>query len=91
MHIADQRLQGWLLLDSYLPTGALTVMYLLIVWLGPKYMKHRQPYSCRGAMMLYNLGLTLLSFAMFYEVNTLLGMMLKHSVRLVERRGNSQF
>lgn len=58
-----------LLLDSYLPTLALTLGYLLIVWLGPKYMKRRQPYSCRGAMMLYNLGITILSFGMFYEVN----------------------
>lgn len=65
-------MRGWLLLDTYLPTLALTVTYLLIVWTGPKYMKHRQPYSCRGAMMLYNLGLTLLSFYMFYEVNRLL-------------------
>lgn len=48
-------------------------MYLLIVWLGPKYMKHRQPYSSRGLLVLYNLGLTLLSFYMVYEVNRLLG------------------
>lgn len=58
-----------MLLDHYPTTFALTVVYLLIVWLGPKYMKHRQPYSCRGAMMIYNLGLTLLSFYMFYEVS----------------------
>lgn len=58
-----------LLLDSYLPTLALTLSYLLIVWAGPKYMKRRQPYSCRGAMMLYNLAITLLSFRMFSEVN----------------------
>lgn len=60
-----------LLLDGYLPTLGLTLGYLLIVWLGPRYMKHRQPYSCRGAMMLYNLGITILSFGMFSEVNRL--------------------
>uniref|UniRef100_A0A669DP75 Elongation of very long chain fatty acids protein n=2 Tax=Oreochromis TaxID=8139 RepID=A0A669DP75_ORENI len=70
----DQRVRGMLLLDNYPPTFALTVMYLLIVWMGPKYMKHRQPYSCRAVMVFYNLGLTLLSFYMFYEVNEL-----KHS------------
>ncbi|XP_034041614.1 elongation of very long chain fatty acids protein 5 [Thalassophryne amazonica] len=64
----DQRVRGWLLLDDYTPTFALTVIYLLIVWMGPKYMRHRQPYSCRGLMVLYNLGLTLLSFYMFYEL-----------------------
>lgn len=73
LHISDQRVRGWLLLDNYPPTFALTVMYLLIVWTGPKYMKRRQPYSCRGLLVLYNLGLTLLSFYMFYEVNRLLG------------------
>lgn len=57
------------LLDSYLPTLALTLSYLLIVWAGPKYMKRRQPCSCRGAMMLYNLAITILSFRMFSEVN----------------------
>ncbi|XP_029305587.1 very long chain fatty acid elongase 5 [Cottoperca gobio] len=66
----DQRVRGWLLLDNYPPTFALTVMYLLIVWMGPKYMKHRQPYSSRGLLVLYNLGLTLLSFYMFYELVT---------------------
>lgn len=58
-----------LLLDSYLPTLALTMGYLLVVWVGPKYMRRRPPYSCRGAMMLYNLGITILSFGMFSEVN----------------------
>lgn len=57
-----------LLLDGYLPTLALTLGYLLVVWMGPRYMKHRQSYSCRGAMMLYNLGITILSFGMFSEV-----------------------
>lgn len=68
LHLSDPRVRGMLLLDSYLPTLALTLGYLLIVWLGPKYMKRRQPYSCRGAMMLYNLGITILSFWMFSEV-----------------------
>lgn len=58
-----------LLLDSYPPTLGLTLAYLLMVWVGPKYMKGRQAYSCRAAMMLYNLGITILSFWMFSEVN----------------------
>ncbi|KAF6731553.1 Elongation of very long chain fatty acids protein 5 [Oryzias melastigma] len=64
----DKRVQQMLLLDNYLPTFALTVMYLLIVWLGPKYMRHRQAYSCRGLMLLYNLGVTVLSFYMCYQL-----------------------
>lgn len=64
----DPRVRGWLLLDNYIPTFAFTVMYLLIVWMGPRYMKNRQPYSCRALLVPYNLCLTLLSLYMFYEV-----------------------
>ncbi|KAJ8393198.1 hypothetical protein AAFF_G00062700 [Aldrovandia affinis] len=64
----DQRVRGWLLLDHYPPTFALTVGYLLIVWLGPKYMRNRQPFSCRGLLVCYNVGLTLLSLYMFCEL-----------------------
>ncbi|XP_033835499.1 elongation of very long chain fatty acids protein 5 [Periophthalmus magnuspinnatus] len=64
----DPRVRGWLLLDNYLPTFALTVLYLLIVWVGPKYMKNRPPFSCRGLLLIYNVGLTLLSLYMFWEL-----------------------
>ncbi|XP_061083866.1 elongation of very long chain fatty acids protein 5 [Conger conger] len=66
----DPRVRGWLLLDHYPPTLALTVMYLLIVWLGPKYMRTRQPFSCRRVLVVYNVGLTLLSLYMFCELVT---------------------
>lgn len=65
---SDPRVRGWLLLDNYLPTLAFTIMYLLIVWMGPKYMRNRQPFSCRGILVVYNLVLTFLSLYLFYEV-----------------------
>lgn len=64
----DPRVRGWLLLDNYLPTLALTVLYLLIVQLGPLYMRGRQPYSCRSLLLVYNVCLTLLSLFMFSEL-----------------------
>ncbi|XP_032196159.1 elongation of very long chain fatty acids protein 5 isoform X3 [Mustela erminea] len=64
----DTRVKGWFLLDNYIPTFICSVIYLLIVWLGPKYMKNRQPFSCRRILVVYNLGLTLLSLYMFCEV-----------------------
>ncbi|XP_061545431.1 elongation of very long chain fatty acids protein 5 [Phycodurus eques] len=64
----DQRVRGWLLLDSYSLTLALTLVYLALVWMGPKYMRHRQAYSCKGLLVLYNVGLTLLSLFMFYQL-----------------------
>lgn len=59
------------MLDNYVPTFICTVLYLFIVWIGPKYMQNRQPISCRGILLVYNLGLTLLSLYMFYEVRSL--------------------
>ncbi|XP_043919688.1 elongation of very long chain fatty acids protein 5 [Protopterus annectens] len=66
----DARVQGWFLLNSYLPSFFCTVLYLLVVWLGPKYMRNKQPFSCRNLLVVYNLGLTLLSMYMFYELLT---------------------
>ncbi|XP_037248230.1 elongation of very long chain fatty acids protein 5 isoform X2 [Falco rusticolus] len=66
----DPRVKGWLLLENYTPTFIFSVLYLLIVWLGPKYMRNKQPFSCRGILVVYNLGLTLLSLYMFYELVT---------------------
>lgn len=65
---SDTRVKGWFLLDNYIPTFVCSVIYLLIVWLGPKYMKNKQPFSCRRILVVYNIGLTLLSLYMFYEV-----------------------
>lgn len=64
----DPRVRGWLLLDDYLPTLALTVLYLLIVRLGPHYMRERRPYSCRSLLLVYNVCLTLLSLFMFTQL-----------------------
>ncbi|XP_021116316.1 elongation of very long chain fatty acids protein 2 isoform X2 [Heterocephalus glaber] len=56
------------MLDSYLPTLFLTVLYLLSIWLGNKYMKNRPAFSLRGTLTLYNLGITLLSAYMLVEL-----------------------
>ncbi|XP_063772773.1 very long chain fatty acid elongase 5 isoform X2 [Pseudophryne corroboree] len=66
----DPRVKGWLLMDNYIPTFISTFLYLFIVWIGPKYMQNRQPVSCRGILVVYNTGLTLLSLYMFYELVT---------------------
>ncbi|XP_030054825.1 very long chain fatty acid elongase 5 [Microcaecilia unicolor] len=47
-----------------------TILYLFIVWIGPKYIQNKQPFSCRSILVIYNLGLTLLSLYMFYELVT---------------------
>ncbi|XP_013966119.2 elongation of very long chain fatty acids protein 2 isoform X1 [Canis lupus familiaris] len=65
---SDSRVRGWFMLDSYLPTFFLTVLYLLSIWLGNKYMKNRHALSLRGILTLYNLGITLLSLYMLAEL-----------------------
>uniref|UniRef100_A0A4W5NJW4 Elongation of very long chain fatty acids protein n=1 Tax=Hucho hucho TaxID=62062 RepID=A0A4W5NJW4_9TELE len=64
----DSRVQGWLLLDSYLPTLSFTIVYLLIVYLGPKYMRNRPSYSLKGVLLVYNFSVTMLSLYMLVEV-----------------------
>ncbi|XP_054841974.1 elongation of very long chain fatty acids protein 2 [Eublepharis macularius] len=64
----DPRVRGWLMLDSYLPTFSLTVAYLLLIWLGTTFMKNRPAFSLRGLLIVYNLGVTLLSLYMLIEL-----------------------
>ncbi|XP_033010449.1 elongation of very long chain fatty acids protein 2 isoform X1 [Lacerta agilis] len=66
--LLDPRVRGWLMLDSYLPTFSLTVAYLLFIWLGTTFMKNRPALSLRGLLILYNLGVTMLSFYMLIEL-----------------------
>ncbi|XP_053105466.1 elongation of very long chain fatty acids protein 2 isoform X1 [Hemicordylus capensis] len=64
----DPRVRGWFMLDSYLPTLSLTVAYLLFIWLGTTFMKNRPALSLRGLLIVYNLGVTILSFYMLIEL-----------------------
>ncbi|KAE8597940.1 hypothetical protein XENTR_v10016649 [Xenopus tropicalis] len=64
----DTRTRGWLMLDSYLPTLFLTLLYFLSIWLGTKYMQNRPAFSLRGHLIVYNLVVTLLSLYMLIEL-----------------------
>ena len=61
-------MDGWPLLDSPLPTLLLTAGYLLLVWLGPRLMRHRQPMQLRAPLVLYNLAVSLLNLYIGLEV-----------------------
>ena len=69
-YISDPRVRSWFLLSSPRPVLAITSLYLLFVWLGPKYMQSRQPFSLKPAIVVYNLGSVFLSIYMLYEVIT---------------------
>ncbi|XP_072008693.1 very long chain fatty acid elongase 2 [Engystomops pustulosus] len=64
----DPRVRGWFMLDSCLPTLSLTLLYLISIWLGTKYMKNRPAFSLRGHLIVYNLAVTLLSLYMLIEL-----------------------
>lgn len=52
-----------------IPVWILTALYLyFVIYAGPKYMKNRQPYSLKYFMVIYNIGLVILSIYMFVEV-----------------------
>uniref|UniRef100_A0A8C8K5Z0 Elongation of very long chain fatty acids protein n=1 Tax=Oncorhynchus tshawytscha TaxID=74940 RepID=A0A8C8K5Z0_ONCTS len=69
MRKMDSRVRGWLLLDSYLPTLSFTIVYLLIVYLGPKYTRNRPSYSLKGVLLVYNFSVSMLSLYMLVEVS----------------------
>uniref|UniRef100_A0A8C0BU03 Elongation of very long chain fatty acids protein n=1 Tax=Buteo japonicus TaxID=224669 RepID=A0A8C0BU03_9AVES len=58
----------WPLVHSPFPVTLLFAFYLLVVALGPFYMRPRKPLKLRGLLVAYNLAMMMLSSYMFYEV-----------------------
>ncbi|KAB0802747.1 hypothetical protein PPYR_04933 [Photinus pyralis] len=57
LSLADARTKGWPLVDSPVPTFFYIMLYLLIVWSGPKVMKYRKPFKLTWALIPYNLAM----------------------------------
>lgn len=55
-------------MDNPLPTLAISTSYLLFLWLGPKYMKNREPFQLRRTLIVYNFSMVFLNFFIFKEV-----------------------
>lgn len=68
MSLADKRVEKWPLMDSPLPTLAISTSYLLFLWLGPKYMKNREPFQLRKTLVIYNFSMVFLNLFIFKEV-----------------------
>lgn len=56
-------------MDNPLPTLAISTSYLLFLWLGPKYMKNREPFQLRKTLIVYNFSMVFLNFFIFKEVD----------------------
>ena len=55
-------------MDSPVPMLVLVILYLIVVRYGPRIMESRQPIEMKTVMVIYNLGLVLLSLYMSLEV-----------------------
>jgi len=66
---ADPRTRDWLLVwRNPVYVWALTAIYLVIVFYGPKFMQNRKAFSLQGFLVVYNLGLVALSVYMVVEI-----------------------
>lgn len=68
LFVADTRVEDWFLMDAYWKTWALVLLYLLVVWLGPKLMQHREAMKLRFPVVFYNAAMVIVNFHIFYEV-----------------------
>ena len=64
----DPRVKDWFLMDSPVLTYGMVLLYLLLVFVGPRFMKNREAFNLRGVLLLYNFSLVILSLYMCYEV-----------------------
>jgi elongation of very long chain fatty acids protein 4 len=70
----DPRTKNWFLLwNDPIPTLTLTIIYLLIVIIGPRYMQHRKAIHIPIIILFsYNMSLVLLSAYLVEEVKQLI-------------------
>ncbi|XP_034287744.1 elongation of very long chain fatty acids protein 4 [Pantherophis guttatus] len=66
--IRDKRVENWPMMQTPFPTLIISTLYLLAVWLGPKWMKTREPFQFRFLLIFYNFGMVLLNFYIFKEL-----------------------
>ena len=65
----DPRMDSYPLMSSPFPTLAICLTYVITVsWLGPRWMKNRQPYDVRKLLIVYNFAQVLFSLFLFYRV-----------------------
>ncbi|CAI6344962.1 unnamed protein product [Macrosiphum euphorbiae] len=68
LSVSDDRTKGWLMVDSPTPTLIYTVIYFIIVGLGPRCMKSRKPLKLTPILIPYNILMTLLNLYIAIEL-----------------------
>jgi elongation of very long chain fatty acids protein 4 len=64
----DPRVENMFLMNSFVPSAAICIIYVVFVFVGPIYMKNREPCSLKSIIKYYNLFASLSSGYIFYEV-----------------------
>ncbi|KAK3585443.1 hypothetical protein CHS0354_020164 [Potamilus streckersoni] len=65
---SDVRVKDWFLMQSYTPTLVITVLYVIAVTWGQKFMENREPFKYKWTLFLYNLGLIVMNLHIFSEL-----------------------
>ncbi|KAL4000467.1 hypothetical protein ACER0C_008238 [Sarotherodon galilaeus] len=63
----DKRTDPWLLVYSPVPVTLIFLLYLFIIWAGPRLMKHREPFELKVVLIVYNFTMVGLSVYMCHE------------------------
>ncbi|KAL7396973.1 hypothetical protein ABVT39_014364 [Epinephelus coioides] len=66
-YVPDKRTDPWLLVYSPVPVALIFLVYLCVVWAGPRLMKHREPVDLKVVLIVYNFAMVGLSAYMCYE------------------------
>ena len=68
MEAGDPRTTVWLFMSTPWSALGLVCLYLTVVMVGPQVMKKREAFQINKLLVVFNLGLVLLSLYMFFEV-----------------------
>lgn len=63
----DKRTDPWLLVYSPVPVTLIFLLYLFVIWAGPRLMKHREPFELKVVLIVYNFAMVGLSVYMCHE------------------------
>ncbi|XP_072295345.1 ELOVL fatty acid elongase 8b [Eucyclogobius newberryi] len=63
----DKRTDPWLLVYSPVPMAIIVLLYLGVVWAGPRLMRHKEPIDLKLVLIVYNFCMVVLSAYMFTE------------------------
>lgn len=68
MSLGDPRVNGWLFMDSFVPTVIFSFLYLALIFFIKKIMKNRKPFEMKNFLLFYNFCQVVGTFYMFKEV-----------------------